>query len=143
MTWRTPYVRNKAIWLCPSSPIGKRDAGGKETTHFGYNVRYLTTIAPDFTNSGAHTAFSLGTVAQPAETVLLTDAKASIDGSWCGDDGKFLLPPSQADAHCWGRPNALHSGGSNLFWIDGHVKWQRPELFYASQNPVDRYFDRQ
>jgi prepilin-type N-terminal cleavage/methylation domain-containing protein/prepilin-type processing-associated H-X9-DG protein len=146
VTWHDladPYVRNKAIWLCPSSPLGKTDAAGKETSHFGYNVRYLTTIAPDFANANAHTAVALAAVAQPAETVLLADAKASIAGSWCGDDGKFLLPPSQADADCWGRPNPQHQGGSNLFWLDGHVKWQRLEQFYVNQTPPDRWFDRE
>ena len=146
VTWHDitdPYVRSKAIWHCPSSQVQTADAGGQPTTHFGYNARYLTTIAPDFTTAAAHTAAALAAVEQPAETVLLVDAKASIAGSWCGDDGKFLLPPSQPDAHCWGRPNPLHQGGSSLFWVDGHVKWQRPERFYTNQAPVDRFFDRQ
>jgi prepilin-type N-terminal cleavage/methylation domain-containing protein/prepilin-type processing-associated H-X9-DG protein len=144
VTWHDltdPYVRSKAIWHCPSSQARKTDAGGQATTHYGYNARYLTTIAPDFSNANAHTAAALAAVALPSETVLLVDAKASIAQSWCGDDGKFLLPPSQADAHCWGRPNALHQGGSNLFWVDGHVKWQRSEQFYGGQTPPDHYLD--
>jgi prepilin-type processing-associated H-X9-DG protein len=75
--------------------------------------------------------------------VLLTDAKASIDNSWCGDDGKFLLPPSAAAANCWGRPNYLHNGGCNVFWIDGHMNWRNASQFYAGQTPVDRYFQIQ
>ena len=79
----------------------------------------------------------------PSETVLFVDAKASISPSWCGDDGKFLLPPSGADAHCWGRPNPLHVEGCNIAWIDGHAQWRRPEQFYGNQSPVDRFFDLQ
>ena len=145
-TWHDltePYTRSKAIWHCPSSAVSPTDASGKITTHYGYNVRYLTTLAPDFSNANAQTAVMLAAVGQPSDTIMLADAKASLAGSWCGDDGKFLLPPSQPDADCWGRPNPLHSEGSNLLWLDGHLKWQKPAQFYAGQTPPDRYFDLQ
>jgi prepilin-type N-terminal cleavage/methylation domain-containing protein/prepilin-type processing-associated H-X9-DG protein len=144
VTWHDlaePYVRNQGIWRCPSSSVKPADQGGKPTTHFGYNVLYLTNIRLDFSNAGGHSAVSLGAVGTPAETVFLADAKASINPSWCGDDGKFLLPPSAGDAHCWGRPNFLHTEGSNVFWLDGHVKWQKPDQYYTNQSPVDRTFD--
>lgn len=47
LTWHDltdSYARNKDIWLCPSSRVKRTDQGGKPTTHFGYNVGYLTTI---------------------------------------------------------------------------------------------------
>jgi prepilin-type N-terminal cleavage/methylation domain-containing protein/prepilin-type processing-associated H-X9-DG protein len=145
LTWHDltdPYAKNKEIWHCPSSPLNKADVDGRITTHFGYNARYLTTIALDFSNAKSHSAVSLAGVGSPAETVLLTDARASLQPSWCGDDGKFLLPPSEVNAHCWGRPNFLHNEGSNVLWVDGHIKWQQPNQFYGNQMPVDRYFDR-
>ena len=145
-TWHEltdPYAKNKDIWHCPSSPLKKADAGGKTTTHFGYNVRYLTDFALDFSNANTHSAVSLAAVERSAETVLLSDAKASIAKSWCGDDGKFLLPPSAKDAHCWGRPNYLHNEGSNVLWTDGHAKWHRANHFYLNQTPPDVFFDLQ
>jgi len=135
------YARNTTIWHCLESRVRKADADGRVTTHFGYNIRYLTTMAPDFSNAARHTAVSLASVELPAETVLLADAEASIPRSFCGDDGKFLLPPSAGAAHCWGRPALLHSGGAQLLWVDGHVKWARDTQFYVRQTPVDRYFD--
>lgn len=138
-----PYVKNKDIWHCPSSPLANADANGKITTHFGYNVRYLTTIKPDFSNANSHTAVSLAAVQTPAETVMLTDAIASKAKSFCGDDGKYLLPPSAADADCWGRPNYLHGEGANVLWMDGHSKWGKPYQFYLNQTPTDRFFDLQ
>jgi prepilin-type N-terminal cleavage/methylation domain-containing protein/prepilin-type processing-associated H-X9-DG protein len=146
VTWAEltlPYTRSPAIWYCPSSRVRQTDASGKRTTHFGYNARYLTTIALDFQNAAGHTAVSLAAVAAPAETVLLADSGASVPGSWCGDDGKYLLPPSAADTDCWGRPQPLHSDGSNVLWADGHLKWQRLDQFYTHQSPVDRAFDLQ
>jgi prepilin-type N-terminal cleavage/methylation domain-containing protein len=99
LTWHDladPYVKNKLIWHCPSSAVKKTDQGGALTTHFGYNARYLTTMALDFSNAAGHRATSLAAINAPAETVFLADAKASISPSWCGDDGKFMLPPSAA-----------------------------------------------
>jgi prepilin-type N-terminal cleavage/methylation domain-containing protein/prepilin-type processing-associated H-X9-DG protein len=139
-----PYLRDKRVWHCPSSLVPIQDATtGSITTHFGYNERYLTNIALDFSNANGHHAVPLAAVQTPAETVLLADAQASKLGNWCGEDGKHLLPPSAPSVDCWGRPASLHSGGTNLFWLDGHVKWLRPGQFYDGQTPPDRYFDLQ
>jgi prepilin-type N-terminal cleavage/methylation domain-containing protein/prepilin-type processing-associated H-X9-DG protein len=147
VTWHDltdPYTKNKAIWHCPSSSVSKADGNGKITTHFGYNVRYLTTIQLNLAASYlSHQGRSLAAAQSPTETVMLADAKASRAGSWCGDDGKFLLPPSDPDTDCWGRPSFLHSEGANVLWLDGHVKWQKPAQFYTGQAPPDRFFDLQ
>jgi len=136
-----PYVKNKQIWLCPSSSIPRADANGKLSSHFGYNAFYLNGMRLDFSNNATAGGVSLGAIPEPAETVLLADARASKANSYCGPDGKYLLPPTQADTDCWGRPDARHTEGANVQWIDGHVKWLRPSQFYTGQNPVDRYFD--
>jgi prepilin-type N-terminal cleavage/methylation domain-containing protein/prepilin-type processing-associated H-X9-DG protein len=144
LTWHDltdAYVKNQQIWHCPSSAVKKTDGGGKITTHYGYNAPHLTTMASDFSNAGTHHAVVLADVNVPTQTVLLADAKSSVDGSWCGDDGKYLLAPSGSDSDCWGRPNWLHSDGGNVLWLDGHVKWQRASQFYSGQTPVDRFFD--
>ena len=144
VTWHDildPYTRNRQIWHCPSSSVKKADASGAETSHYGYNARYLTTIAPDFSNALSHASVSIAAAAQPSETVVMTDGRASIADSWCGDDGKFMLPPSGLDADCWGRPNFLHNEGANVQWLDGHVKWHKSGQFYFGQVPPDRLFD--
>lgn len=117
-----PYLNNKQAWHCPSSTVSKRDANGAVTSHFGYNALYLTNIALDFSNAQQHTAYQTSDIANPSETVLFIEAKASVSRSWCGDDGKFLLPPSQPDADCWGRPNAVHTKMTNVAFVDMHVK---------------------
>jgi prepilin-type N-terminal cleavage/methylation domain-containing protein/prepilin-type processing-associated H-X9-DG protein len=145
-TWHDltdPYARNTQIWYCPSSSLELADGNGQPTTHYGYNARYLTDIAANFSNAIGHTAVSIAAINRPAETVMLTDAKSSVVSGWCGDEGKFLLAPSAANADCWGRPNPLHNAGSNVAYIDGHVKWQNLDQFYNGQNPIDRYFDLQ
>ena len=148
-TWHDmldPFLKNKGIWWCPSSQVKRFDAGGAETTHYGYNVLYLTTVQQnlfDPANILGHTGRSLAEVNDPTSTVMLSDAVTSTPGSWCGDDGKFLLPPSQASTDCWGRPAFLHGETANVMWVDGHVKAHRSTQIYTNQTPVDRAFDLQ
>ncbi|MEW5882838.1 MAG: prepilin-type N-terminal cleavage/methylation domain-containing protein [Armatimonadota bacterium] len=137
-----PYLNNKQVWHCPSSTVSKADASGAITAHFGYNALYLTTIALDFSNSQQHTAYQNSDIANPSETVLFIESRSSIEGSWCGDDGKFLLPPSQPDADCWGRPNPVHNEMTNVAFIDMHVKRLRPAAYYEGRTPADEFFDR-
>lgn len=137
-----PYLNNKQVWHCPSSTVSKADASGAITAHFGYNALYLTTIALDFSNSQQHTAYQASDIASPSETVLFIESRSSIEGSWCGDDGKFLLPPSQPDADCWGRPNPVHNEMTNVAFIDMHVKRLRPAAYYEGRTPADEFFDR-
>src|SRR5579862_3494570 len=55
-----PYLKNKQVWLCPSSMVHPADASGRPTTHFGYNALYLTNISLYFSNVASQTAVKLG-----------------------------------------------------------------------------------
>jgi hypothetical protein len=138
-----PYVKNKQVWLCPGSTVAKTDAGGAATSHFGYNATYLTDVALDFSNISTVTTFNLSSVAYPAETVLFSVSKSSVPGSWCGDDGKHLLPPSLPATDCWGVPDPNPAEMAGLAFLDSHAKRFRLEAFYQGQTPVDRWFDRE
>jgi prepilin-type N-terminal cleavage/methylation domain-containing protein len=145
-----PYVKNKDIWHCPSSSLSKKDTTGAITSHFGYNVAYLTDFQMDFSNANNHRAFGVGSIEKPSETVLFTDARASVKGSWCGDDGKLLLAPSGyyeategSGADCWGIPDPLHTNKVTIAWTDTHVSKKAMSGFYEKQDPVDLYFDRE
>jgi prepilin-type N-terminal cleavage/methylation domain-containing protein/prepilin-type processing-associated H-X9-DG protein len=136
-----PYVKNKQIWLCPGSSVADKDTTGALSSHFGYNATYLTDILTDFSNFDGHRAVSSTALGSPTETVVLTSAKASVEGSWCGDDGKHLLPPSAADTDCWGRPDPTFAGGATIFWADGHSKRLRLGQFYTGLAVPDQFFD--
>jgi len=135
-----PFVRNKQIWLCPGCSLGETDANGMPTSHFGYNAHYLTTIAYDFSNFAEHTAMSESAFATPSETILFTVSKSSVPESWCGDEGKFLLPPSGPDSDCWGRPLGTHGGAVAIAWMDTHASRWQPSRFYSPAQQ-DTYFD--
>ncbi len=138
-----PYVKNKDVWLCPGSSISDKDTTGARTSQFGYNVGYLTTFAQDFSNANDHTAFGLSAIAEPSSTVMFTSARSSVEGSWCGDDGKLLLPPSWPTADCWGRPDPTHAKQATISWIDTHVTRKPMSAFYSGLDPADKFFDRE
>lgn len=135
-----PYVKNKDVWHCPGSSVSKNDLAGGVTSHWGYNTRYLTDLALDFSNATNTRAVSSSAIGDPAGTVVFTSARSSVPGSWCGDDGKFLLPPSAPDGDCWGRPDEINNAVI-IAWADGHAKRMKVGGFYLGQDPVDRYFD--
>ncbi len=136
-----PYLKNKEVWRCPGSTVKNTDASGAFTTHWGYNVQYLTTFKLDFSNANAHTAVSVTRPDAPSETVMLTSARASILNNFCGDDGKFLLAPSGPTAPCWGRPDWVFQNQAIVQWMDTHANKRSTGQFYSGQTPVDKFFD--
>ena len=132
-----PHIKNKAVWHVPGSRVAPTDANGTITSHWGYNVRNLTTLALDFSNANDHAAVSLSQVGSPSETILLTSARSSVAASPCGDDGKFLLLPSDPATDCWGRPDPVHAERVILGWIDGHAN-RKPLSGFSTD---DRFFD--
>ena len=138
-----PYIKNKQVWHCPGSNVSEKDTTGATTSHFGYNVAYLTTFAMDFSNANDHVAMTQSAFEKPSETVLFTSAKSSVDNSWCGDDGKLLLPPSWPDGDCWGRPDPVHMDKAAVTWLDTHVTRKPLDAFYRGLNPPDLFFDKE
>lgn len=138
-----PYVKNKEIWLCPGCSLSPVDANGAPTSHFGYNAAYLTTIAFDFSNANNHFAYNQSSISESTSTVLFSAAKSSVDNSWCGDEGKFLLAPSMASFDCWGRPLYQPAEKATLAFCDTHCKRMSKGALYDNQTPPDRWFDRE
>lgn len=136
-----PYIKNKDVWYCPGSQVKKLDSSGKATTHWGYNYTYLTTLKPNFYNANRHTAISVSEIGDVAGTVVFASAHSSLLHSYCGDDGKFLLPPSGTSGDCLGRPDPVINLTVPISWADTHTNRWSIANFYSDQSPVDRFFD--
>ncbi len=135
-----PYIKNKDVWHCPGSKVKIVETSGAITSHWGYNFRYLTDFQPDFSNANTATAYSATEADRPSETIVFAAARASVERSWCGDDGKLLLPPSSPSGDCLGRPDPVIQETVPVAWIDGHAKRLALGRFYKGQEPADRYF---
>ncbi|MDX9980889.1 MAG: prepilin-type N-terminal cleavage/methylation domain-containing protein [Lentisphaeria bacterium] len=108
-----PYIRDEQVFLCPSTtraPIRVNSTG--VGTHYGWNWSQL----------GSDTTFrSIGEVKKPSATIAYGDS-AHWAISW------YLKVF---------RPTDLHSGGSNLTFVDGHVNWMRQNAVYQGTNDAD------
>lgn len=136
-----PFVKNKEIWLCPGCSLKKTDANGAPTSHFGYNAGYLTNLALDFSNANDGYAMSVTAISEPSDTVVFAGAQSSVENSYCGDEGKFLLAPSMPNTDCWGHPYTKPANKSTISFADTHVKRLPLGSFYDGQEPQDKYFD--
>jgi hypothetical protein len=138
-----PYVKNKQVWVCPSTNLPLRNVYGDLVCHYGFNSYYLNegVIAGNIFTLNNAPGVALAAVAEPSRTVLLTDARGIADKQPANHLTTYTLPPSQSDADFWGRPDPRHNGGILVGRIDTGVKWFRPEGFYRGQSPTDLWFD--
>ena len=95
------YVKNKAVYVCPSSPDG-------EFTELTYSMNCAIAGAKDTTVGNADVA----------NIILLVDEDKANDGFWW--TGKDL---AQATSSSTDALTKLHNGGGNLLMCDGHAKF--------------------
>ncbi|MCE5217347.1 DUF1559 domain-containing protein [bacterium] len=133
-TFVQPYIKNTQVVLCPST----------NSKSYGYNMDYLDWQA-------------LASIQSPSETVMICEIKKNSTGAY-GDvcvrkPSVFGTPPAvptndeddlagSSDPTYSPRARGVHNGGSNIAFVDGHVKWMETSGFYYGQNPTDLYFDR-
>lgn len=95
-----PYVKNQAIFLCPSATNTQYEEPGHANTSYMANwwVIYNGTTTEAM-------------VKEVSRCPVYVDAGATWSGAWTydGRDGTF--------------PIAIHSNGINADYVDGHAKW--------------------
>jgi prepilin-type N-terminal cleavage/methylation domain-containing protein/prepilin-type processing-associated H-X9-DG protein len=114
-----PYTKNEGVKTCPNRPKGSHPAW--PTTGYGYNWEYF----PDVERP----ALSLTAVNAPTETIIFADSGRLVwEGTGAFEDTSFIQPPSLE----WPAFHARHSGGGNVLWADGHVKFEQPKWMRAN-----------
>ena len=126
-----PYIKNRQVWICPSS---QRDVNSYAAP------RQL------LQSGGGCNGRALGTIVYPAEYVLCgdgigsrglcgTNRTSACDGRWgLGRDG-----PAGDRAGDIARFQ-LHNAGTNLAFVDGHVKYMPTPTGYMEQTRCARMF---
>jgi len=125
-----PYIKNTQIFYCPSF----------STNVSGYGYNYIP----------GTTQYTESSIELPSQMIAFVDVQdwghsaysPSTGGSWRND---FCDTPNY---NAGGGPNCpasqsfygRHLGGVNIAFMDGHVKWMRPEVIYShgSDSP---YYD--
>jgi prepilin-type N-terminal cleavage/methylation domain-containing protein/prepilin-type processing-associated H-X9-DG protein len=147
-----PYTKNNQIVACPSAPaLPGYSKHGISNLGLGLNV-YPTRglVAGDCpkTPFGGYICpgTSLAAVTKPAMTINMVDAgklwnpvyakqyKVALYKS--GMRSPQVAPAEELESDWeWG-PDDRHSAGANVGFMDGHVKFMKPEAFYLGWNGI-------
>jgi prepilin-type processing-associated H-X9-DG protein len=142
-----PYVKARMAWFCPSYPRGVANPSAAAST-YGINFNIV--------NNG--TGFTIARFSRPSEVMLLADSEGAYAGSPSRNAGcsgfteGFLRsydPIGQAalSTPCaqylvkTGGIDARHFEGSNLAFVDGHVKWLRRDVVIKQETEADHPVD--
>src|SRR4051794_29672676 len=146
-----PYVKQRKSWYCPTFP---RDSGPPSANSSTYGAT-LTHVVNSV--NGTPAPPSLATFQRPADLMLISDSEdsksAALTGKGCSSFQAGFLglyhPVEQAalSTNCarylvtTGGVDPRHSGGSNVLFLDSHVKWLRHTAVTAIEtdlsHPVD------
>ncbi|MCC6443029.1 MAG: DUF1559 domain-containing protein [Armatimonadetes bacterium] len=139
-----PYVKNKRVFRCPSAPYGWWFGPEPSPLTFGCNYGYNQVFGcwnpPGWTEywCSYEQGPSIARVSRPSEVGLIgeTDLPESDTDPWGSVYAQtisgYCNPASGVAPTFTGYAiYPRHSGGSNVLFIDGHVKW----LHYSKQLP--------
>jgi prepilin-type N-terminal cleavage/methylation domain-containing protein/prepilin-type processing-associated H-X9-DG protein len=129
-----PYTKNTQLFICPSIGTG-RDAsqccGGSAAapnrvvvSSYGMNNRFCG-------GCGYNDWCTTPKIKAPAEQIVIGETTNADCNIWCA--------PTKGN-NCFQTP---HNGGANYAFLDGHVKWYRPEatidpvFLWAAENTKD------
>jgi len=135
-----PYLKNEQIYQCPNW------ATSTVTTYWGYYYPYPRYGMNHYIMYNSNSAGAMAMIKRPAEIVLTGDCCHGMGDAW-----RFAWPlapgnsassPRKCDAarNDQKADYAVHNGGTNLGFVDGHAKWMESTSFYGKaatmyQNP--------
>jgi prepilin-type N-terminal cleavage/methylation domain-containing protein/prepilin-type processing-associated H-X9-DG protein len=148
-----PYVKNTGVFLCPSWRLIPNPPPLPQPNPLTYGLNYrLAQRSATTLNDGPDLAtgvVSLATLNGPASTIWMCDNAMVTAPSRTQqtlhqeDPGLWVLQPGSANAagivrfpqdppgpyafyrqDAW-RPAPIHMGGTNVAFVDGHVKWHK------------------
>ena len=103
-----PYVKDAAIYRCPVDDVATRS--GNTYAANGCAFEGTTSI---------RTGKTLSAFEAPTRWLLLAEEENLSSGTASTDDGYLLVTNGISNRHL---------GGSNIAFLDGHVKWYRPDV---------------
>jgi prepilin-type processing-associated H-X9-DG protein len=128
-----PYVKNKQINVCPSSPVHSSEP---PTTYskssYGYNG-LLGNIMPNETANPMPVAAMAG-VSKPAELAMLYDWAIVWRRS---QPGPRWLSNRWSNAISGNAQTLIHNQGFNICWGDGHAKWTKSTIAEAGMTSTN------
>jgi len=125
-----PYVRNDQIFMCPDASrqwwANQVGCGG-----YGYNYSYTSPPSAEYANELVGAAWRmLSDIPRPAGLLMVTEVGPANLICVCGYLGRSTATgnPSNVDPG-----EGRHNGGSNVCFVDGHVKWLKQSVICKTE----------
>lgn len=148
-----PYIKNGEVYREPSNrqrtPYEAKDHPGTWVASVQQNWYEGIFAAMGRNACLPGNGIAMATIIEPASTVEFADARLQYPSAnaldlygyylvwWRGTfQNEPLCPGTQAGVGNYAPPAYWHSGGGNLTFFDGHVKWMREE---AIRTPPGQY----
>lgn len=141
--WLQPYIKNEAIFRCPSHGLPNFGSWGQEPydpnyeyagKSYGISVYGAVVSIPLQLPNMPIQPWMVDSLKYPAERILVYEVK-DFQGSGWGDNAWWVYGSGQPDGGDEGRRLAFrHNSGMNVLLFDGHVKWWKKD---ALQNLMD------
>jgi prepilin-type N-terminal cleavage/methylation domain-containing protein/prepilin-type processing-associated H-X9-DG protein len=129
-----PYVKNYQVYECPSNKVTPRFWKGYPANGLGpipgsyamnADISALDDKGRRVLPSGERTGVTEAALANPAETILMTEIWDTRKAQKVGPEAEIWT--TKKNDVCDRIPFHIHQGGSNYTFCDGHAKWQRVE----------------
>jgi prepilin-type N-terminal cleavage/methylation domain-containing protein/prepilin-type processing-associated H-X9-DG protein len=142
-----PYIKNFQIFRCPSDGTNRVSVGINIGTGAPWGCP-AGTNSPAWQSDGvtwlAGEGAPLALIPAPAETILNMCAGGYTAGTGGPPDNWWTYPQSLwfaeiASGCARNGFAAVHNGGTNYSFCDGHVKWLKPEATWSPKNLWTRY----
>ncbi len=121
--WKTtlqPYLKSTQINVCPS----------RSTLPWYYGQGYNLGCAAPFVQGVP--LMPEAAIMAPSYKILVVEWDRCNAGPPCG-----AYAAASGGATSWWAVTRIHSGGSNLVFCDGHVKWMTPDQYHSNTEYVD------
>ena len=127
-TYLDPYTKNTKIFFCPNLVKSGNVVFQQMKTTYAYNGLVLEQISTSPPKVRLKSNFHESIIKNPSEVFLNLDQtgdenleeKVPVSSAGCTD----FIDPNASDFYV----PALHSGGANYSFYDGHAKWLSPTV---------------
>ena len=132
-----PYVKNWQIWVCPSArPFGCANGSiphhgvnsmigaGKIPSDFILSYGYMESVVNGCANQDRLTTWT-----QPTLTPIIADSSGLLNSPWRVGWANTCAAKCNPDRQV--ESNTRHTGGSNVLFLDGHVKHYEANKFVS------------
>ena len=134
------YLNNREVFWCPSDSIDRKWPGGlmvisSQSASYGFNYAGTGNM-PGLGTSGCFSFRNDQTpffMKKAANVVSPSTCIAAADSYHDNLSELSLYYPNGLQN---GNPAEIHNGGSNILFVDGHMKWYKVEDLISARNDI-------